>query len=332
MHEKLRFSCTSTLKILLTGGTGFFGKALLKHWAAALPQLGCDFQVTVLTRKPELFLASYPNYRESSWLQFHKGDINDPQSLPRSDGFTHILHAAADSTYGPTHQPLDRFRQIVDGTRNLLQYATYKRISRFLYISSGAVYGVQPPDLDTIKEDWPSSPDLTNPANAYGLAKRAAEHLCHLYHTTHGIEVVVARCFAFVGPDLPLNVHFAIGNFIRDALYHGQISIAGDGTPIRSYLDQADLSLWLTVLLLHGHNGETYNVGSDEAISISQLAYLIRDILSPNKPVILLGSSQSSIGRNRYVPSILKVKEQHGLKVQIPLATAIQRTADSHLR
>jgi len=74
---------------------------------------------------------------------------------------------------------------------------------------------------------------------------------------------VVARCFAFVGADLPLNVHFAIGNFIRDALTADALTVSGDGTPLRTYLDQSDLAHWLFTMLERGRSGEDYNVSSD---------------------------------------------------------------------
>ena len=145
----------------------------------------------------------------------------------------------------------------------------------------------------------------------------------------HGLETVVARCFAFVGPDLPLNVHFAIGNFIRDALTADAITVSGDGTPLRTYLDQSDLAHWLFTLLEHGRPGQAYNVGSDEVISIAALAHLVRDILAPDKPVHILGQPNPGAARNRYVPDISKVSHQLGLGVTVSLAEAIRRTGAS---
>jgi dTDP-glucose 4,6-dehydratase len=142
----------------------------------------------------------------------------------------------------------------------------------------------------------------------------------------HGLETVAARCFAFVGPDLPLNVHFAIGNFIRDALTADAITVSGDGTPLRTYLDQSDLAHWLFTLLQHGHPGHAYNVGSDEVISIADLAFLVRDILAPHKPVHILGQPDPDAARNRYVPDIRKAQQQLGLSATVPLAEAILRT------
>jgi dTDP-glucose 4,6-dehydratase len=164
------------------------------------------------------------------------------------------------------------------------------------------------------------------PCTASGQAKRAAEHLCALVGEQHGLETVVARCFAFVGPDLPLDAHFAIGNFIRDALTADAITVSGDGTPLRTYLDQSDLAHWLFTLLEHGRPGQAYNVGSDEVISISALAHLVRDILAHNKPVHIQGQPNPGAARNRYVPDIRKAQQELSLSVTVPLAEAIRRT------
>ena len=160
------------------------------------------------------------------------------------------------------------------------------------------------------------------------LAKRAAEHLCTLYRDAYGLEIVVARCFAFVGRDLPLDVHFAIGNFIRDALYADAIEVAGDGSPLRTYLDQDDLAHWLVTLLERGQAGQSYNVGSDEVVSIGELAHLVRDIIAPQKPVHIRRLPSGNAGRNRYVPDIRRARDELGLKVRIPLAEAIRRAGD----
>ena len=206
------------MSLLLTGGTGFFGKALLRHWRATHDSGGWGPQVTVLSRRPEIFLAQHPEFSHQPWLRFHAGDILEPATLPASAGFTHLLHAAADSTLGPQLTPLQRYTQIVDGTRHLLDYAVSQGIARFLLVSSGGVYGPQPLELAQIPESYHAMPDPLQAEHAYSVAKRCAEHLCALYGLQHGVQTVVARCFAFVGRDLPLDAHFAIGNFIRDAL------------------------------------------------------------------------------------------------------------------
>jgi dTDP-glucose 4,6-dehydratase len=310
------------VKLLLTGGTGFFGKALLRRHLSSVRS--SSYQITVLSRNPECFLAANPEFNGHPSLTFEKGDIQQRDSLPWDQTFTYVLHAATDSTTGPSLTPLQRYDQIVDGTRNILDLAVVTGARRFLLTSSGAIYGRQPADLPAILEHWPGSPPLAEPSTAYGQAKRAAEHLCALMGEQHGIETVVARCFAFVGPDLPLNVHFAIGNFIRDALTADAITVCGDGSPLRTYLDQTDLAHWLFTLMERGHSGEAYNVGSDYVISIADLAYLVRDVLAPDKPVHILGAPNLQVARNRYVPDIRKAKQEMGLSVTVPLPDAIR--------
>jgi dTDP-glucose 4,6-dehydratase len=184
--------------------------------------------------------------------------------------------------------------------------------------------------MKKISETWNGSPFLTLASSAYGLGKRAAEHMCALYHDSHGLGYSIARCFAFVGPDLPLDAHFAIGNFIRDALTADAITVSGDGTPLRTYLDQADLAEWLFTLLNQGRPGQAYNVGSDEVISIANLAHLVRDILAPQKHVRILGQPTPGAARNRYVPDICKARKELGLNVTIALDEAIRRTGEAY--
>ena len=316
------------MKVLLTGGTGFFGKALLRHWMAAANAGAAVPVVTVLSRSPESFLERYPEFGVHDWISLYRGDILDPESLPEGGDFSHVLHAAADSTAGPQLSPLQRYTQIVDGTRNLLEYAARHRIPRFLVTSSGGVYGPQPQGLEQIPEDYHGLPDPLEPAHAYSVAKRCAEHLCILYQQQFGLEVVIARCFAFVGRDLPRDVHFAIGNFIRDALESPAIRVSGDGTPVRSYMDQRDLAHWLDVMLRQGRAGTAYNVGSDEAVTIAELAHQVRDVLSPQKPV-RIAAAQATPGsfRNRYVPCIDKARSELGLQLRHGLQQSIKDAA-----
>ncbi|MCI1016468.1 NAD(P)-dependent oxidoreductase [Herbaspirillum sp. C7C2] len=299
------------MKLLISGGTGFFGKALLRHFLGRALESGTpDFtQIVVLSRAPRRFLDRHPEFDGLSWLRFHEGDILSPQTLPYTDRFSHILHAAADSTDAARLTPLERYDQIAAGTRHMLELAATTGASRFLLTSSGGAYGPQPADMVAMPEHLHSMPDPLNPGNVYSLAKRQAEHLCALYAAQYGFEAVVARCFAFVGEDLPLNAHFAIGNFIRDALYGQEIVVGGDGSPVRSYMHQADLAQWLTFLLREGKAGEAYNVGSSEAVTVAELAGLVRELVAPDKPVRIMAKAVAdNPGRNRYIPDISKAQ------------------------
>lgn len=319
-------------RILVTGGTGFFGSAILKHLRGS--GLKGEFipDVVVLTRDPDRFLRGNPDFSRLPWLSFIRGNVGNPEDFPkdRDVEFSHFLHAATDSTLGPTLKPQLRFDQIVEGTRNALEFAVRTGVRRFLLTSSGGVYGPQPQNLDRFPEDYLGIPDPLDAVNSYSIAKRTAEHLSALFAREFGIEIVVARCFAFVGEDLPLDVHFAIGNFIRDALWGEEIVVGGDGSPLRSYLDQRDLSEWILTMLARGQAGRSYNLGSDQAISISDLATLIRDLLAPEKSIRILKKPESGPSRNRYVPSVDRARDELGLQIRISLPEAIRAVAAFH--
>ena len=317
-------------RLFLTGGTGFFGRALLRFLVAQASRGVAPPNVLVLSRNPNSFLQMHPEFYGHEWLGFHAGDIMDSSSLPVGERFTHILHAATDSTLGPELSPRVRFQQIHDGTRNILDLAISSGAKRFLLTSSGAIYGPQPQDEESLSEDSAIHLSVNSANDAYGVGKLAAEHLCALYSDEFGLKTIIARCFAFMGPDLPLDAHFAIGNFVRDALWADEIVVRGDGSPLRTYLDQDDLANWLLALLEKGRPGEVYNVGSDEVVSIVDLAHLVRDLIAPDKPVQILGKADPLHARNRYVPAISKARKELGLDVTIPLAESIRRSAEAH--
>lgn len=318
------------MSLFLTGGTGFFGRSILRYLSSSdLIRNGAS--VAVLSRSPELFVNDYPEFRGLSWLSFYQGNILGPElSLPSNVAFSHVIHAGADYNLDQHKNPLDLYEQIVAGTRNMLEFAVRIGAKRFLFASSGSVYGIQPTEVSRLPETFLGLPDPMLPGSTYGISKRMAEHLCCLYQERYGLETVIARCFAFVGPDLPLDGHFAIGNFIRDALAAGDIVVTGNGAPVRSYLYQQDLAEWLMTLLLRGKAQTAYNVGSDEAITIGELAHLVRDILAPQKTV-MISEASPPIGMpgTRYVPSIEKARNDLGLEVRVPLAAAIRLTGEA---
>ena len=314
------------MHLFVTGGTGFFGKALLRFWKKNPHTISAYEKITLLSRSPEQFVNKYADLLSGLNVTLQKGDIMLPATLPNDNSITHVIHAATDSTVGPQLAPLDRYRQIVDGTQNLLDFAVQHKVDKFLLTSSGGVYGPQPQEMEQIPETYCAMPDPLDPNAAYSVGKRAAEHLCALYSQKYGLDFVIARCFAFVGQDLPLDVHFAIGNFIRDALYGEEIVVGGDGQPVRSYLHQDDLAEWLMVMLEKGKPSTAYNLGSDEAINIADLAYLVRDLISPNKKVNIKGKVDTVNKKNRYVPSIALPTKELGLTVSVPLKSAIMST------
>lgn len=314
-----RFRRMAGERIFVTGGTGFFGRWLLEALCAADARLGLDLRITVLSRDPEAFGRTAPHLFAAPAINWWRGDVRDFQPPPGT--FPLIIHAAtAASKELNVTQPRVMFDTIVDGTRRLLDFAAEASTRALLLTSSGAVYGRQPPEISLVDEEFTGAPVPNSPNSAYAEGKRAAEFLA----AASGLPAKIARGFAFVGPYLPLDAHFAAGNFIGDAVAGRPIAIQGDGTPVRSYLYAADLVVWLLAILLDGAPNRPYNVGSDNPISIIELAATIADAAGGLETRALL--PPGTLPPERYVPDIGRARGELGLDVWTPLPEALGRT------
>ena len=317
-------------RIFITGGTGFFGCWLLETLLWANDRRALDAKAILLTRDPAAFGKRAPHLASHPAVALHRGDIS---TFPRPDGaVTHVIHGAVDTTTdeGRSAQ-LREFDSTVNGTRRVLDFAREAGVRRFLFVSSGSVYGSQPKDLPRIPESYDGAPDVSSPRSAGAEAKRAAELLCALYGE-NGLATTAARCFSFTGPYLPLEGKFALGNFIRDAMQGGPILVLGDGSPVRSYMYGADLAVWLWTILVRGSAGRAYNVGSEEPVSIAALASAVAKHFTPAPPVSIRGASTSSQAPSRYVPDTSRARSELGLRVTVGFDEALTRTVDWHIR
>ncbi|HET7143532.1 MAG TPA: NAD(P)-dependent oxidoreductase [Anaerolineales bacterium] len=312
-------------RLFITGGTGFFGCWLLESFLFANQQLDLKASASVLTRRPDSVKQTLPHLMLDSAITLYKGDVRNFE-FPIGE-YSHIIHAATDASAKLNEEnPLLMLDTIIQGTRHTLDFAVQCKAKKFLLTSSGAVYGKQPSDMTHIPEDYMGSPDALEPQSAYGIGKRTAEQLCALYAKQYGVYPTIARCFAFVGPYLPLDIHFAIGNFIRDAMKGGPIIIKGDGTPRRSYLYAADLAIWLWTILLRGESGRVYNVGRENSMSIAELANAVASNVSSTIKIEIYGKKDVNQLVERYVPNTQRAITELKLQSTIDLNMSIKRT------
>lgn len=310
-------------RIFLTGGTGFFGCWLLETLAAFNDRLKLQVEASILTRDPEAFQRKAPHLAANPAFRFVTGDVRT--FARRDEPFTHVIHAATE--HNPElerKQPQLMLDTIVAGTRRCLEFAAACGASNFLLTSSGAVYGPQPPSISHLPEDYSGGAGVS----VYGEGKRMAEAECALAAASGKPQVKIARCFAFVGPYMPLDAHFAMGNFIRDHLAGGPIRVRGDGTPVRSYMYAADLVVWLLTILLRGENARAYNVGAEESLTIAEAAHQVATTLAPHVPVEIAGISHRGAAADRYVPSTQRARSELGLRCGISLTEGIRRTIE----
>ncbi len=307
-------------RLFVTGGTGFVGKWLLGTLLDANTRRGLDCRITVLSRDPSAFLQRWPSMAHR--VQWMTGDVRD---FPiGQEEFDVIIHAATDVVADST--PEEIFSTCVDGTRRVLALAKKCFAKQMLLVSSGAVYGPLPPGMTHVSESHLGGPDPLQSGSAYGEGKRVAEWLA-AQAADERLSVKVARLFALVGPHLPLNKHFAIGNFLSAAMAGREIIIKGDGTPYRSYLYAADMAAWLWAVLIRGASLKAYNVGSDESLSIADLAARISWILRSNSKIVTKQKLAFSPAPKHYVPDISQSTKELDLVSPLSLDDAIFRTA-----
>jgi nucleoside-diphosphate-sugar epimerase len=312
--------------IFLTGGTGFFGKWLLESFIYIDEKLALNAKITTLTRNPEAFLKEYPFYKEhANTVQFVKGDILN-YDFNLDEKFQFIIHAAtAASESLNKSNPLLMMDTITIGTRKVLDFAITQPLEGFLFISSGAIYGKQPWNHTHINESDCFKININNSNSAYAEGKRIAELYCSTYFEKYNLPIKIARCFAFVGPFLPLDTHFAIGNFINNAIKNEDIIIKGDGSTIRSYMYASDLMVCLWNLLFVGELNSPYNIGSNQDISIKKLAENIKKISNKTIEVKVLGTLIDFKNIDIYCPNTTRMKNLK-LHKEIGLNESILKT------
>jgi dTDP-glucose 4,6-dehydratase len=318
-------------RIFITGGTGFFGCWLVESFCHINRELGLGAQAAVLSRDPAKFAAKCPHLANDAAVTLLAGDVRD-FDFPAGE-FRYVIHAATEASLKQSQErPLEMLSTIVAGTERVLRFAGRCGARKFLLTSSGAVYGRQPAEMTHVPESYAGAPDPLDVASVYAEGKRASELMCVLQQKAarsrgEEFEAKIARCWAFCGPHLPLDAHFAIGNFIGDVLAGRAIEIAGDGTPRRSYLYAADLAVWLWTMLFHAPALVPINVGSARDVSIRELAETVARVLAPGTEIRVAKKAVAGAAPVRYVPSVARAEELMGLRETVGLEETIRRTA-----
>lgn len=313
-------------QLVLTGASGFIGKWLSLSYLHARQELGGDGTIVLSARDTSKLRQVIAEAGFKTGFEYVNSDIRDFPANVIGDRSLVINAATPARESLNLSQPLEMFDIIVNGQRKLLDLCTNKVAVRFLFLSSGAVYGKQPTNIAKLSEKWTGAPEITDPSNSYHEGKRVAELLGNICSKNSSLEFVSARLFAFLAPFLPLNEHFAAGNFLRDASIGRDIKINSGGGSIRSYQYATDLCIDLWSLLNRGVSGESYNVGSDVETSILQLAEVIKRTTNSDIGIIVQGQDDES-NVSRYVPLVDKCisisKRQSGVSLEV----AIKRTS-----
>lgn len=312
--------------LLIIGGTGFFGKSILDSYKRQLLNAWNIDKIFIMSRNPGQFKKNNPELI-SKEIEFIEADISSVDSLPVADFVIHAA-ASADSSRYLLHNEKEK-KNIIDGTLNYCRLAEkFHKNSKIVFCSSGAIYGYQPEHIHYLEEDmsFGNIEDFDEVKKSYAYAKRDAEFAIQKLGQS-GINVGIARCFAFVGKYLPRDQQFAIGNFIADGLAGKDIVVKADNIVYRSYMFADDLVEWLLTLADNANiNCPIFNVGSDQEIEIRDLAQVVSNFFNVG---VKYFSTKNSSKIDRYIPSIEKAQKQLGLKEKFDINSSIMNTVSN---
>lgn len=272
-NANLPWSLLQGKNILVVGATGLIGGCvvdILMHCN------GVSFQVYAAGRNRLRAEKRFDKYREKPNFHFIELDVTKP--LTSDISFHYIIDAASGANpklYST--DPVGVMKANFNGVDNLLSYGKDHGLEKFVYVSSGEVYGEG--NGQKFTEDYSGYVDPMQFRSCYPSSKRAAETLCASYAHQYGLNVAVARPSHVYGPHFTESDNRVYAQFIRNVLRGEDIVMKSAGSQFRSWCYVVDCALALLYILLKGSGCEAYNVADDASnITIRQLAEMIADI------------------------------------------------------
>ena len=304
-------------RIVILGGTGFIGSWIVKALHEYALYFGYKIDITVITRNSKRAHEILINQLELNVNLIEYDFSTGPKCLDLADYF---INGATPSRLKTGLQNVDEvYSSCVNATHSIIQSAVKNHnMPKVVNLSSGIVYGPQKLS-DRNKKEMPTllKPDSQN---SYLRAKLVSETLLSEATCDGIIESISPRLFAFLGPGLELDEHFAIGNFLRDGLQGNKILISGNPETIRSYMYPTDLTIWILTALLNPKNIYV-NIGSEIPFSMLELAKTISKLTS-KKGVTILDENQSM---SNYIPSTSQFRSNYAVTEEIALEEGLNR-------
>jgi dTDP-glucose 4,6-dehydratase len=310
-------------RVTILGGTGFIGQWLIKALDAFASNFSFSTEITIITRNSKKAQEFFAN-DIGICLKFVECDLADmPIELEGSDFF---INGATPSKRKTGYDNSDAvYASTVNASNSIIQSAAkFKNIPRVLNLSSGIVYG---PQGVAVKNQSESSISLKpETRSGYLDAKLAAELIFSNAVEIGLVRSISPRLFAFAGPGIALDEHFAVGNFLRNGLQGKPIAIKGNPETMRSYMYPTDLTIWILSALLNPNN-QNVNVGSENPIDMLRLAHIISEMTTKKGVRILNENLEAS----NYVPSTSNFRSTYDVSEIVTLETGLQLWIESLL-
>ena len=293
--------------ILVTGATGLIGSCLVN---VLMMHPDKQFHVYAAGRNEVRARSLFADYMDDAAFHFILYDVMQPV---RSDvAFHYIIHAASNASPNFfVQQPVEVMKANLMGVFHLMDYGLQHDLCRFLYISTGEVYGEG--DGRVFTEEYSGYMNTMSPRSCYPSSKRAAETLCVAYAEEYGVDVVVGRLSHVYGPCFTESDNRVYAQFIRNVLRGEDIVMKSAGEQFRSWCYVVDAVKGLLFVLLKGQGGEAYNVADATSnISIRQLAEMVADIVG-REVIVDVPADDEKKGYNPVTKSVFVTEKLESL-------------------
>lgn len=318
------------MRYLVTGGAGFIGS----HLAGALLERGDT--VYVLDDLSTGSAANLEPLKANPRFHYAVGSVMDaPLVAEMVDNADVVFHlAAAVGVFLVVRDPVRTIETNVAGTETVLLQAA-KKGRKVLLASSSEVYGSS--DSARFREDdnLVLGPP-TEPRWSYACSKALDEFLALAHHRERGLPAVIARLFNCVGPGQVGRYGMVVPRFVGQALAGGPITVYGDGSQTRAFCYVDDTARALIALTDNDRAvGQIFNVGSDEEITVGQLAERVRKLVNPKAEIVTIPYDEAYApgfrDMMRRVPDISKLRDFLGFEPTLTIDQIIAKVRD-HLK
>jgi len=316
--------------VLISGAAGFLGVQFVNYFLALNDNHALTMPVTLVA--VDNFLRGRPPWvsalQERRDICFLTADIT--KTLEIGKEVHYIIHAA--SVASPTFYrkyPIETMDANVTGLRNLLEFGAGCPLESFLFFSSSEIYGDPDPMNIPTLETYNGNVSCTGPRACYDESKRFGETLCVNFVQERGMPIKIARPFNNYGPGLRISDRRVLPDFFRDVLAGRSITLLSNGRATRTFCYITDAINGYIRILLSGHNGEAFNIGTERPeISMLELAQTVIRVSGKALNVEFKRSEDKEYltdNPQRRCPSIQKAQAMLGYKPVVSLEEGLER-------
>lgn len=274
--ENLEWEYFAGKSILITGANGMLPAYIVYTFLGLNETLLRDNKIKVYAnvRNFEKAKSKFEIFFGRDDFELVVKDVSEFTSFDKSIDI--IIHAASQASpkyYGI--DPVGTLKANTIGTMNMLEMAKEKNCEKFLFVSSGEVYGVLDGTIPVITENYTGNVDITNVRSCYAESKRMGETMCVSYAQQYGLHVNMIRLAHTYGPGCSLDDGRVFADFVKNIITGEDIVVNSDGSAKRCFMYVTDMIKGMFYVLLRANSSESFNVSSIQEISIRELANML---------------------------------------------------------